>query len=78
VEPLQPSEGLMDAGDFLAFTARLRDLRQRVDAAMITDDRRRRWHRRLADISGTGAEDLARAATQLNRFEAEVERQLGR
>lgn len=72
------SDGLMDASDFLAFTGRLRELRQRVDDAPISDDRRRRWQRRLADISGVGADDLALAATQLARFEAEVERRLGR
>lgn len=72
------SARMLDAEGFLAFTTRLRSLHERVEAASISDEQRRRWHRRLAAISGTGAQDLERAAAQLTRFEAEVERSLSR
>lgn len=72
------AEGMVDAEAFLQFAARLKGLRERVDAANVSSEQRTRWQRKLIAVSDVGARDLERAATQLARFEAEVERSLGR
>jgi phytoene/squalene synthetase len=78
VEQGERSNGMMDATAFLAFNTRLKDLRDRVDAAKVSGEQRARWQRKLIAVSDAGARDLDRATTQLSRFEAEVDRSLGR
>ena len=74
-EPGTPDRGsLVDADEFLSFTARLRAVRDRVEAAPVSEEQRGRWQSRLAAISGGGGTDLERAQAQLGRLEAEVDR----
>lgn len=69
-----PAHGQLDADAVLAFTGRLREIRARVDEAVVSDEQRHRWHARLAAISTGAAEDLQRATAQLHRLEAAVDR----
>jgi len=78
VEPGEGSNGMMDATAFLAFNTRLKDLRNRVDSANVSAEQRARWQRKLIAVSDAGTRDLGRASAQLSRFEAEVDRSLGR
>lgn len=79
MERLTPdNDGMLDADAFLEFTSRLKGLRARVDAASVSDQQRLRWQRKLIAVSDIGAKDLERASSQLTRFEAEVDRSIGR
>ncbi len=74
-DPGSPERGsLVDADEFLSFAARLRSVREQVEAAPVSDEQRARWQSRLAAISGGGSTDLERAQAQLGRLEAEVDR----
>lgn len=66
--------GLVDAKDFLRFTTRLREVHERVDAARVSPEQKRRWQRRLMSLAVAGQRDLADAKEQLHRFAAEVDR----
>lgn len=68
---------LVDADDFLALTGRLRRIHHRLDEARISDEQRSRWQRRLISITEVAGRDLGRAEEQLNRFEHDLDRQLG-
>lgn len=78
MEPGNTADGMLDAEAFLEFTRRLKGLRERVEDANISSEQRARWQRKLIAVSDVGARDLERATGQLTRFEAEVERSLGR
>lgn len=78
MEPSNNADGMLDADAFLQFAGRLRELRERLDKASISDEQRSRWQRKLIAVSDAGAQDLERATAQLNRFEAEVDRSLSR
>lgn len=69
-----PAHGQLDADAVLAFTGRLREVRDRVDDAAVSDDQRHRWHAQLAAISAGAAHDLGRATAQLHRLEVAVDR----
>lgn len=68
----------MDAEAFLDFSRRLKLLRGQLDDANVSGEQRARWQRKLIAVSDAGTRDLDRATVQLNRFEAEVRRSLGR
>jgi hypothetical protein len=68
----------MDAEAFLDFSRRLKLLREQLDDANVSGEQRARWQRKLIAVSDAGTRDLDRATVQLNRFEAEVRRSLGR
>lgn len=72
-EPTE-SRAMVDADDFLGFTRRLRALHERVDEATVSRDQRGRWQRKLIALADVGQRDLAQAAEQLRRFEAELDR----
>lgn len=75
--PERPDRGsLVDADEFLSFTARLRAVRDLVETASVSEEQRGRWQSRLAAISGGGSTDLERAQGQLGRLEAELDRRL--
>lgn len=65
----------MDAERFLAFTQRLRDLRDRVEASDVPTSRRSVWHERLIAIADEAHGDLDKAEAHMERFEAELDRQ---
>lgn len=66
--------GQLDAQQVLQFTERLRALHEQLDASRVSDEQRRRWQSRLAAISEGATTDLARAAEQLRRLEADMDR----
>lgn len=70
--------GLVDADRFLVLTDRLREVRERLEAAKVSTEQKARWHRRLIAITNAAKEDLARADDQLTRFTADLDRQLKR
>lgn len=78
MEDVTPSgdkgHGQWDAQQVLSFTARLKDLRGRVEETAVSVEQRRRWQSRLAAISAGASNDLDRASAQLGRLEADVER----
>lgn len=78
MEPESSGNGMLDAEAFLQFTERLKGLRERVEGANVSSQQRARWQRKLIAVSDVGTRDLERATVQLNRFEVEVERSLGR
>ncbi len=78
MEPGNTADGMMDAEAFLDFSRRLKSLREQLDDANVSSEQRARWQRKLIAVSDAGARDLDRATVQLNRFEAEVRRSLGR
>lgn len=65
----------VDASVLLEFTGRLHDMRDRVEAAGVSTEQRRRWHTRLAAISRAAADDLERAGALLRRMAADLDRQ---
>ena len=67
-------DGLVDAGDLLALTDRLRAARASIEEAAVSPDQRARWQRTLASIAEGATRDIGRAAEQLHRLEAQVER----
>lgn len=69
-------EGLVDADALLRVTELLTGLRDRVEAAGVSDERRLRWQRRLAAIADGAQADLGRAEAQLRRFTGELDRVL--
>ncbi len=71
-----PSGGMLDAADFLRFNERLRETHQRLDAADLPREQKRRWQRRLIGIADAGARDLATARDQLGRLVSELDRRL--
>lgn len=79
-EPTGPAEaaGLVDADRILALTERLRDAHGRIDTASISTQRRSNYQRRLAAVADAGQSDLDKAEAQLERLEADLDRQLGR
>lgn len=70
--------GLVDAERILALTERLRDAHARIDGASITGQRRSNYQRRLAAVADAGQSDLDKAEAQLERLEADLDRQLDR
>ena len=69
-------EGLVDADALLRVTELLTGLRDRVEAADVSDERRLRWQRRLAAVADGAQADLERAEAQLRRFTGELDRVL--
>jgi hypothetical protein len=67
--------GLVDAGDFLGFTTRLREAHGRVEGARVSREKKGRWQRRLIAIADAGHRDLEQASELLRRFEAELDKQ---
>lgn len=65
----------VDATALLDLTGRLHRMRDRIDAAAVSDEQRRRWQARLAAISQGATTDLDRAAAQLGRMDADLDRQ---
>lgn len=65
---------LVDAERFLEFTQRLKDLRDRVEAADVPPSRRTVWHERLIAIADEAHGDLESASAHIERFEAELDR----
>lgn len=72
--PELPGHRQVDADHLLEITGRLHAMRGRVDAATVSGEQRRRWHSRLAAISEGAAGDLDRAAAQLRRLAADLDR----
>lgn len=68
---------MVDAEAFLRLSARLSQVRDRLDDDAVTDEQRRRWSRRLAGIAEDAHADLARAEQQLARLVVDVDRHLG-
>jgi len=69
-------EGLVDAAALLRVTELLTRLRDRVEGADVSDERRLRWQRRLRAIADGAQADLDLAAVQLRRFAGELDRVL--
>lgn len=72
--PTEPP--LVDAQRLLAFTERLRTVHARIDVATMSAGRRSGYQRRLAAAADTGQSDLQKAEAQLERLEADLDRQL--
>lgn len=64
----------VDGDLLLTFTSQLHALRDRVQAAPVSREQRGRWQSRLAAISQGATGDLERAAAQLRRLAAELDR----
>ncbi len=69
-------EGLVDAAALLRVTELLSGLRDRVEHAHVSEERRLRWQRRTAAIADGARHDLERAESQLRRFAKELDRML--
>ncbi|MBW3664123.1 MAG: hypothetical protein KY469_13570 [Actinobacteria bacterium] len=67
---------LVDVQRLLAFTGRLRAVHARIDVATMSVGRRSGYQRRLAAAADTGQSDLQKAEAQLERLEADLDRQL--
>lgn len=67
---------LVDADALLALTRELRAVRERIEAAELTEEQRQRWQRTLGGIAEGAAADIQRATAQLRRFSAQVDRSL--
>lgn len=65
---------LMDVDSLLALTEQLREVRATLDDADISDEQRQRWLHTLGAIAEGAADDLERAAGQLRRLSARVDR----
>lgn len=65
---------LVDAESLLSLTEQLRTLQATIEDADVSDEQRQRWLRTLGAIAQGAADDLERAAGQLRRLAAQVER----
>ena len=73
-EPGAAGHRQVDGDLLLHFTGQLHVLRDRVEEAAVSAEQRGRWQSRLAAITRGAADDLERAAGQLRRLAAELER----
>ena len=64
----------VDGALLMQLTDQLQSMHERVCRAPVSDEQRGRWQTRLAAISEGAAEDLERAASQLRRMAAEMDR----
>lgn len=68
------ARGLVDAHDLLSLTSELREARERIARARVSDVHRRRWRRRLAAIAEVAPGDLGDALGRVRRLTEDVER----
>ena len=73
-DPAGAGHQQVDGDLLLQFTGQLHHVRDRVEGAAVSSEQRGRWQSRLAAISRGAADDLERAAGQLRRMAAELER----
>ena len=73
-DPVGAGHQQVDGDLLMRFTGRLHDVRHRVDGARVSAEQRGRWQNRLVAISRGAADDLERAAGQLHRMAAELDR----
>ncbi len=73
-DPVGSGHQQVDGHLLMRFTGQLHDVRDRVEAARVSSEQRGRWQSRLAAISRGAADDLERAAGQLHRMTAELDR----
>lgn len=64
----------VDATLLMQLTEQLQAMHDRVSHAAVSDEQRGRWQTRLAAISQGAAADLDRAAGQLRRMAADLDR----
>lgn len=64
----------VDASLLMQLTEQLQTVHERVSRAPVSDEQRGRWQTRLAAISQGAADDLERAAGQLRRMAADLDR----
>ena len=73
-EPGVAGHRQVDGDLLLHLTGQLHVLRDRVEGAAVSAEQRGRWQSRLAAITRGAAADLERAAGQLRRLAAELDR----